>query len=909
MSRTISTDECDTFDEVRKLLQRAFDEIDDINFVIAPAKEKLEKEFAIAEVKAVAKARAEAKKVAEADAEAKEIAEATALVADADAKEKKEKESAEQKAIDLAKAKAVLKKAGKLKGFVTMKTLLMMIIVTIFMVFGGNVAGAYVATDITSEIAANHDLLSEYLRDTVGAGTFVFTPIAAPADNAIIEGKMYYDITARTWYGSKDGSTWTEFETGSSVSLDAAYNVGIAITVDAGAVALTGTDAAGNVVFAIDQLDTGATNAFTITGDATKALIDFDQNGTGGDIDGTDDTWSISEVGAFVIKGSMTYDTADVLFDGTSAGEDIQYDSSANLLHFLDNAALGFGGSADGAADISMEYEGTGNTLDITGSGKTIEIGATGNAGLDVLIWGLSGDKVTFGEDESALLFVDYDIWLDDTSDVFFGTTKNIGFLLAWDSSKTMSLLAGAATDDFTFNIGVDQSGIDVGMYGTTASAKLLFDSGNDALIFDAIDIELGDEDTIEFGDSADALLSYDATKNQLEYRETEAGGDAIFQIRGGEAQEGVLIISADNDDDVTDSWAIAVNTSGLLGFSNDAVADTFTTDLFSIAHTTGNITLAGDIINEGADVIVMSTDDSYIFTSNDEAVTLQIQGNANAKSAILDLSADAAADNVDTWNFTVADGGALTIANDATATMTVSEAMDITGTITLAEDEVMSNAVDDTVSFTSNDNNMTLQILGEAAAKSAILDLSADAAADNADTWTHTVADGGAYTIANEGTATMTISEAVTISGVLTASATTTLAGAATATIGLQNSSNAKIANATHGGGAGEGIIASGSAYVTITSGAATRIAVLPTAVVGNIITVFVGANGFEMQTPDLNSPTINQVDCSNGDTNEAAIPANTISVFTCYAANAWTLVNYTYAGAFTAAITPDGI
>ena len=88
-----------------------------------------------------------------------------------------------------------------------------------------------------------------------------------------------------------------------------------------------------------------------------------------------------------------------------------------------------------------------------------------------------------------------------------------------------------------------------------------------------------------------------------------------------------------------------------------------------------------------------------------------------------------------------------------------------------MAEDEVISNATDDTISVTSNDNNMTFQILGEAAAKSAILDLSADAAADNDDTWTHTVADGGAYTVACEGTATMTISEAVTITGALTMS------------------------------------------------------------------------------------------------------------------------------------------
>ncbi|GAJ22783.1 unnamed protein product, partial [marine sediment metagenome] len=61
-----------------------------------------------------------------------------------------------------------------------------------------------------------------------------------------------------------------------------------------------------------------------------------------------------------------------------------------------------------------------------------------------------------------------------------------------------------------------------------------------------------------------------------------------------------------------------------------------------TVAGATGDVTLTGDIINESGDSVLMNTDDSYIFTSNDENVTIQIQGNANAKSAILDLSADA---------------------------------------------------------------------------------------------------------------------------------------------------------------------------------------------------------------------------------------------------------------------------
>ncbi len=581
---------------------------------------------------------------------------------------------------------------------------------------------------------------------------------ADPCDTT--EGRIYYNSVSEAFV-YRDSDSWNTIaaETG-TVSLDVAYGNGVAITVDNGAVALTATDAASNVVFSIEQQDTGALNAMTLTGDATFPLIDLDQDGSGGDIEGSDASWSVSKVGAFVINGSITLSTADVHFDGTSAAEDVVYDSSADMMHFLDAAILGFGGAAGGAADIVLEFTGGTNTLDITGDGKTIIIGATG-AGLDVKIWGQTGNYVIFDEDADTLTVVDYDIWLDDTSDFFIGGTKNVGFLLASDGSKAMSILAGANSDDFVFNIGVDQSGIDVGMYGTTASAKLLFDSGNDALIFDAIDIHLGDEDVIQFGDSTDAVLSYDATKNQLEYRELTTGDEAKFQIVGGEGKEGRLILGADDDDEATDQWEIAASTSGTLTIGNDATADVFT-DYLTITHTTGLLTL-----KEG-ESISNNTDDSIILTSNDENMTLLILGHANAKSAILDLTADAGNDNVDTWTHTVADGGAYTIANEGTATMTVAEAMDITGTITLADDELLSNA-SDVVDITGDDAATTFAIRGATGNFAGILEISADDAADNADTWLFSVADGGAMTVSNDGTATMTISEAVTITGVTT--------------------------------------------------------------------------------------------------------------------------------------------
>ncbi len=71
-------------------------------------------------------------------------------------------------------------------------------------------------------------------------------------------------------------------------SLDAAYNGGASITVDAGAVTFTGSHGSNNTL------------AVTATG-GTGNVVDIQQDGTGFDIEGTDDSWSISKAGAAIL--------------------------------------------------------------------------------------------------------------------------------------------------------------------------------------------------------------------------------------------------------------------------------------------------------------------------------------------------------------------------------------------------------------------------------------------------------------------------------------------------------------------------------------------------------------------------------------------------------------------------------
>lgn len=76
----------------------------------------------------------------------------------------------------------------------------------------------------------------------------------------------------------------------------------------------------------------------------------------------------------------------------------------------------------------------------------------------------------------------------------------------------------------------------------------------------------------------------------------------------------------------------------------------------------------------------------------------------------------------------------------------------------------------------------------------------------------------------------------------------------------------------------------------VNITSGGATEYVVLPKAkaeLIGRIFYLVVGANGYELVTPDTSGDTINQVDADG--TNQLDVAANTTVRLTQISATGW--------------------
>jgi hypothetical protein len=130
---------------------------------------------------------------------------------------------------------------------------------------------------------------------------------------------------------------------------------------------------------------------------------------------------------------------------------------------------------------------------------------------------------------------------------------------------------------------------------------------------------------------------------------------------------------------------------------------------------------------------------------------------------------------------------------------------------------------------------------------------------------------------------------------------ATTIGCQSVTASVGVQSTATAVTVTADW---TGTGLIPAGASVVVITSDSADKQATLPANVVGTKMTIIVGATGCELICADA-SAKINDVVC--GETNEAALAADTHYELTCISATEWIMVGITKLGAVDTPVVPD--
>ena len=307
-------------------------------------------------------------------------------------------------------------------------------------------------------------------------------------------GMFYYDLSENK-FKYYNGGGWIAIEAGASGnSLDGAYDVGSAITVDAATVGLTATNAGDVIALTVTQQDTGATVAQSIVSAGTGALLSFDSNGTGADILGSDSTWNVSKAGLATFAGGLTLNTGgellvsarDILFDDTY---DVAWDTSRDQLIFQDNAVLGLGGAHDAAADITLMYDGTDLLMEAAAADDVWKIGATTN--FDINVYGdTATDTVIFDTSAEDVQFNGFDLTIQDADLINFGDSDDV--TVSFDGTN-FELFALA--EDTPFAIGGTVAGFDTTYYFETA--------GQFRTDYDADFINLTDDMDLRFGTGA----------------------------------------------------------------------------------------------------------------------------------------------------------------------------------------------------------------------------------------------------------------------------------------------------------------------------------------------------------------------------------------------------------------------
>lgn len=133
-----------------------------------------------------------------------------------------------------------------------------------------------------------------------------------------------------------DGSTSTVLGSSGSIvsfTLDDAYDDGSTIAVDSGAVTLAGSHASNNVL------------AITGSGATSGNMVDIQNSGSGFDIQGTDDSWSVSAAGAAIFTAIDLGDDEQITF-GADDDVTVEYDEDGNN-ELLVTGAFGVNGNVN----------------------------------------------------------------------------------------------------------------------------------------------------------------------------------------------------------------------------------------------------------------------------------------------------------------------------------------------------------------------------------------------------------------------------------------------------------------------------------------------------------------------------------------------------------------------------------
>jgi hypothetical protein len=297
-----------------------------------------------------------------------------------------------------------------------------------------------------------------------GFGQIVFVATDTEPSNPV-HGTMYYDDSEEK-YKYYNGSSWVAIAAAGAATtgLDGAYDLNNTITVDGNAVTLA---ANGSIGMTITQA-TNYAGLYVNNTAGTGNAIDIQNAGTGYDIQGSDDSWSIDKTGALVVTAISGF--------GDLTCEDIT--ATASSVSITTDATTGV------AMAIEADTITTGTALEIdTDAGAGCTILDLQNASTSVLTVGGTGIVTIAGSAEgtSYLVITDGDITLTD-GDLNI-TEGNVA--ITGDANADVVGIVGAATGNY------DVMSLD-GSTSAGSGSILKIAQGAGARTGHAIDVNMG---------------------------------------------------------------------------------------------------------------------------------------------------------------------------------------------------------------------------------------------------------------------------------------------------------------------------------------------------------------------------------------------------------------------------------
>ena len=767
--------------------------------------------------------------------------------------------------------------------------------------------------------------VEDRIDGTTSTTNMYFTP--TDTEPTVSEGRVYYDLSEHK-LKFRNATDWVAIEAGSSGnSLDGAYDVGSAITVDGDAVTLTVSALANNAALSIAQNDaTNDPDGILITMAASSDGNALNINGVTSGTDINADNWSMTTAGVMTWANAETIDNAtDDKFEFHSNDkEDFTLDlSGTNIINF----------SSDTAA-VTLEF----NALDKFTGVESI----TGDAGADFAL--STTNSGTFNFTIAQAGSGDNELRLTSA-----GTAANAIALTASTGGVTVT-----AVDDIILTCASSTGGDDLVIQQTGAfNASVLIiaaGTGTDAISLQAtagaIDIDAIGADAGDLTmNAADNMTIVAADGLTLTGTVTSALSSAALTLGSATTTASTVLQSGTGDLALTSTDDITLTTN------------TTTTDNITITNTPGTATTAivvlataGGVEIDAAAAKILALDGGTVAITSKTAGAgaISLTTNIGASETILvtntsGTGAGAIALTATAGGITakVPDGKDLKIGNTALDAYLVvaagtagnedvrlvntngtdEKAIELTATaggvdinaaagknITINGGQILIEAEENAASaislITNTGTSETIVItntLGiaagaiaiDAAAGGVTIDTIAGAAGDI----TVTVGDDITFTVAGD--------YIITNTGPFTVSGASTLTGAVTCTAGIQMGAISREATAN---GTGTGTIATGTSFVTaVDATQTTDWMFLPAPVAGTI--VWIGtvddASGFEVRTNDPTNISMNGV---VGAGVETAIPSTaSLLRFVCISSNDWIGTMWDASGTEAETPTPD--